>query len=1218
MTGGWHTFLRRGLSISSGRLLARGRTSSLYCCVLGVSAVIFSPARTKAAQATGYAQVRKVFAQHCIACHDSKQAEGKFVVETFSLLMKGGDDGPVVLAGKADESPLLLVIEHKAKPYMPPKKAKDSLTNEEIALVRGWIEAGAPGPADGDDLPIRPAVVIPKVEPKVPARRPIRSIAYRPQMKWAAVAQDNEVRIISVTERDVLRRLLVKSGNANTVAFSSEGSKLAVGAGEPGVSGEIDLWNVADGTLVKRLEGHADAVYSVAISPDGKTLASGSYDNKIILWDIDSGKQIRALDGHNGAILGLAFRPDGAVLASASADRTVKLWDVKTGARLDTFAESLKELNSVAFTPDGQRVVAAGGDNRIRQWQISSTAKEGTNRLLVTQFASEGSILRLAVSAEGKAIAAAADDGTVKLWDSQPDSSSGAPVLKELRALPSQPDWPAALAFGDDNKLLLVGRLDGSLAFYDPTSGAEIPPPKPELTAVDPIGIQRGETVTLHLTGKHLSGISEALFNEGKLWAKVVDETTLELTSAPDLKPGTYDLKVASPGGQSGAVRVYVDDLPQVFEQEPNDSAETATLGALPADFWGKFDRRGDVDYFAFEGKSGQTIVLDAASQRLGSKANLMVEFLDASGRVLSSGSGFDNDREPLLAAKLAADGRYFVRVTELEANASAEHFYRLSIGSFAYVSGCYPLAVAPNTQTTVRLVGLNCPDDPAVTVHSGAAGEGDVPLDPARFRWRKPFKVMIGSSPEPVELEPNDHPSEANPIAVPGSVNGRIDRPGDVDLFRFEAKAGGNYVVETLASRRGSPVDTKIEVLHPDGSPVPRVQLAAVRDSAITFRAFGANATGARLVNWEEMDLNQFLYMQGEVVKLFLAPRGPDSEYGFYTVNGRRKCYFDTTATAHALDEHCYIVEAHKPGESVPANGLPVFVLNYQNDDEGDHKLGSDSRLLFTAPADGSYLVRVTDARGFGGERYAYRLTVRPAAPDFAVSISVTNPSIPAGTGKDFAVSVDRIDGYEGPVRVDISGVPPGFVVSTPLTVEAGHAEAKGTLYAMPDAPASGASNTSLAKLTATAVVNGKEITRRLDVFGKVSLAPRPALLVGLDPATAPTSRPVSEWSKPAEITVVPGQFTPARLWIARHDFKGEVTFEVDNLPHGVIVADIGLNGVLINENQNDRQIFLHTAPWVAEQDRLCYARAKEAGSPTSMPVLVHVRKPVQQAQGK
>lgn len=1198
------------------RRFSEPRLGLLFCvlCVLPAPSVVSSHA--SAAEPHDYAQVRQVFARHCIACHDSKQAEGKFVLETFSSLTKGGDDGPVLVAGKADDSLLLQVIEHKSKPYMPPKKAKDSLSEAEIRTVRNWIEAGAPAPAAGDDLPIRPVVVIPKIEPTVPARRAVRAIAYQRGMKWAAVARDGQIEILSVTEREVVRRLEVKNGYVNALAFSADGSMLAAGAGNAGVSGEIDLWKVADGTLLKRLEGHADAVYAVAISPDGKTLASGSYDSKIILWDLENGRQLRTLEGHNGAILGLAFRPDGNVLASASADRTVKLWDVHDGARLDTFAESLKEVNALLFTPDGQRVIAAGGDNRVREWQVSNSGKEGTNRLLVAQFVSEGAVLRLAISADGKRIAAAADDKTVTLWDSQPDSSSGAPVLKELRALAAQPDWPAAVAFGEDDKLLLVGRLDGSVAFYDTASGAPIPPPRPEVTSIEPAGVQRGQTVRLHLKGSHLSAIDTASVSDPKLSVKVVDKETLELTSAAHLTPGTYELRVSSPAGQSGPVRVYVDDLPQVFEQRTNDSPEITAVASLPADCWGRFDRRGDAGRFSFEGRSGQTVVLDAASQRLGSKANVMVELLNEQGRLLGSSSGFDTEREPLLAVKLPADGRYVARVTEGEANASSEHFYRLSIGNFAYVTGCYPMAVPPNTQTTVRLVGLNCPPDASALVKSPGSGEADVPIDSNTFRWRKPLKVLIGSGAEPLESEPNDHPSGANPVEVPGSINGRIDRPGDADLFRFHAKKGRRYVVETLASRRGSPVDTRIEVLNPDGSPVPRVRLRAVRDSAITFRAFGANATGARLVNWQEMDLNQLLYMQGEVVKLFLAPRGPDSEYGFYKVGGRRKCYFDTTAIAHALDEPCYIVEPHDPGQTLPSNGLPVFTLNYENDDDGDRQLGSDSRLMFTAPSDGTYLVRVTDARGFGGDRYVYRLTVRPAVEDFAASLAVPDPSIGAGTGKDFTVSLNRIDGFDGPVRVDVTGAPAGLIASTPIIVEAGHTEAKGTLFARADAPAG---EIDLADVTvmATAAVNGREITKPLNSLGKIRVTPNPPLLVGLEPAGGPASRPSSS-SGPAEITVVPGQFTPARLWVRRRDFKGEVSFEVDNLPHGVIVADIGLNGVLINENQSDRQIFLHAAPWVADQDRLCFARATVAGAPTSMPVLVHVRRAVQQAQGK
>jgi WD40 repeat protein len=1128
-------------------------------------------------------------------------------MESYELLMKGGEDGAAIVPGKPDDSTLVQQIEHKAKPYMPPKKAKDTLTADEIATIRNWIDQGAHAPAPGE---VAPLVAVPHLEPIGTPRKPVRAIVWSAQAKVAAIAQDNEVELLSVEERTVVRRLHVEHGNINALALSSDGMQLAAGAGDPGAAGEIDLWNIADGTRLKQLIGHTDAVYSVAISPDGKMLASGAYDNKIILWDLESGKPLRTLDGHNGAILGLAFRPDGKVLASASGDRTAKLWDVKTGDRLDTFGESLKELDAIRFSPDGQRVIAAGGDNRIRIWHVSPTAKEGSNRLLVAQFGHQGAILALALSADGKVLASTADDRTVKLWDSEPAAASGTPELKLLKVLPPQADWPAAVAFVSDDKMLLVGRLDGTVGFYDSKTAAEIPPPKPELTGIEPRGIQRGKTSTISLQGTHLANLTGATVSDGRLAAKVsAGSPSIEVSCGADVAPGAYDLKVSSAGGESAAVKLFVDDLPQVSEREPNDSPASANEIVLPADVWGAFDRPGDADHFVFNGHSGQTVVFDVATDRLGSKAKVLLELLDPSGALLASSNGFDGGSEPLMAYTLPTEGRYVVRMTELEAAASPMHFYRISVGNFAVATGCYPLAVSPNSQGKVRLVGLNMPPDSWGEVKAGASGEANVPVDLSRFRVRKQIKVMIGPGAEPLEVEPNDTPEHATAISVPGSINGRIDRPGDADLFRFEAKAGRNYVVETLASRAGSPVDTKIEVLHADGSPVPHVKLRAVRDSSITFRSFDANAGGGRLLNWQEMDLNQYLYLSGEVVRLFLAPRGPDSEYGFYTVGGKRQCYFDTTATSHALDETCYIVEPHAPTDSFAPNGLPVFTINYVNDDDGDRKLGSDSRLIFTAPADGPYLVRVTDARGAGGERYVYRLTVRPAAPDFNLSLDLTNPTVPLGAGKSFSVNLDRIDGFAGAVRVDITGVPPGFVISSPLVVGAGHTTARGTLYAAPNAPAPTGGNESQLKISATAMLDGREITKPVNGIGKIALGKAAAMEVGLDAAgatTRPTSGPVAQ----PEITIAPGKFTPARLWIERGNFKGEVTFEVDNLPHGVIVADIGLNGVLIAEGQSERQIFLHTAPWVEDQDRLCFARALQADQPTSIPVLIHVRK--------
>ena len=102
-------------------------------------------------------------------------------------------------------------------------------------------------------------------------------------------------------------------------------------------------------------------------------------------------------------------------------------------------------------------------------------------------------------------------------------------------------------------------------------------------------------------------------------------------------------------------------------------------------------------------------------------------------------------------------------------------------------------------------------------------------------------------------------------------------------------------------------------------------------------------------------------------------------TRFGIWILHARRKaarCFFGTTLTAHAgFDEKAYVVEPHMPGESLVPNGLPVFPIFYENiDDDPDRLAGTDSRLLFTAPADGDYLVRVTDTRGFGGSDYVYR----------------------------------------------------------------------------------------------------------------------------------------------------------------------------------------------------------------------------------------------------
>jgi WD40 repeat protein len=306
-------------------------------------------------------------------------------------------------------------------------------------------------------------LVVPRIEPKVAPRNPVNALASSPADGVLAVARYAEVELRTATNFNRLRTLAGHTGNVNALAFSTDGAQLFSAAGQPGIFGEVRQWNAGDGKLTRVIQGHKDAIYSLAIASDGAVLATGSYDQKIKLWNVASGQEIRTLSGHNGCVRDLAFRPDGKILASASADRTVKLWDVTTGERRETLSQPTKEVHSVAFSADGKRLFAGGADNRIRIWEISENAAETSNPLLVSKFAHEGSILKLAFSSDGKLLLSSGEDRTVRLWD--------VAELKERVLLERQPDWAPALAFVAGDTVAAVGRLDGSVGFYNVATG---------------------------------------------------------------------------------------------------------------------------------------------------------------------------------------------------------------------------------------------------------------------------------------------------------------------------------------------------------------------------------------------------------------------------------------------------------------------------------------------------------------------------------------------------------------------------------------------------------------------------------------------------------------------------------------------------------------------------------------------------------------------------
>ncbi|KAJ6063670.1 hypothetical protein N7499_012350 [Penicillium canescens] len=169
-----------------------------------------------------------------------------------------------------------------------------------------------------------------------------------------------------------LQTLEGHSDRVRSVAFSPDGHTLASGSDDH----TIRLWDTATGTHRQTLEGHSKWVRSVAFSPDGLTLASGSEDNAIKLWDTATGTQRQTLDGYSHVVNSVAFSPDGFTLASGSEDDTIKLWDTVTGTHRQTLEGHSHVVNSVVFSPDGLILASGSGDHTIKLWDTVT----GTHR----------------------------------------------------------------------------------------------------------------------------------------------------------------------------------------------------------------------------------------------------------------------------------------------------------------------------------------------------------------------------------------------------------------------------------------------------------------------------------------------------------------------------------------------------------------------------------------------------------------------------------------------------------------------------------------------------------------------------------------------------------------------------------------------------------------------------------------------------------------------
>ena len=382
--------------------------------------------------------VLPILRANCFACHQTSKTQGGYLMTDFARLLKGGESGdPAIVPGNVDASHLVREITPvDGKSEMPKNLAP--LKPTEIDIIKRWIAAGAI--QDVVDQGPRFTAEKPPVYTRPPA---IIGLDFSPDDSQLALTGFHEVLVLGTQDWQLKNRLIGQSPRIESVRFSPDNRWIAVVGGEPGVQGELQLWNNENKQLHRSMLLGGETLFGVSWTGDSSLLALGMADNSIRAFDLE-GNQKLYQRAHEDWPRSTVFTVDGKHLISGARDMTVKLTEVETERFIDNVTSitpgALRGgVQALARHPERDEILVGGSDGTPKIYRVfRQTARViGDDANLIRQLdPMPGRIFSVAISPDGKYLAAAStvdNQSVVKVWSYDVDGKLP-PEIKAIQA----------------------------------------------------------------------------------------------------------------------------------------------------------------------------------------------------------------------------------------------------------------------------------------------------------------------------------------------------------------------------------------------------------------------------------------------------------------------------------------------------------------------------------------------------------------------------------------------------------------------------------------------------------------------------------------------------------------------------------------------------------------------------------------------------------------